>query len=173
MQNKIIFCLLFLLCLDAPAFAHRINFETELHAPAVTVKAFFSRTAPVANARVEIYAPGSDQPFQTGRTDKGGNFAFLPDNQGTWKAEIDDERGHTGQVLISIHDDFFNSSGDQAEPEGEISQVEAPQAGQAGNAAPEIPLLYRVIFGLSVIFNITALAYVFRIRQEINSRDGR
>jgi nickel transport protein len=172
MQNKIIFCLLFLLCLDAPAFAHRINFETELHAPAVTVKAFFSRTAPVANARVDIYAPDSSLPFQTGRTDNGGNFAFLPDNPGTWKAVIDDERGHTGQVLISIHDGFFESPGNEAVPET-VSQIAVPQAGQVENASSGVPLLYRVIFGLSVILNITALAYVFRIRQEINSREGR
>jgi nickel transport protein len=172
-MRTIILQLSFLLCINSLVFAHRMNLETERHAPAVTVKASFSRTAPVAGARVEIYAPGSDRPFQTGRTDTGGNFAFLPDNPGTWKAIIDDERGHTGQVLISLLEDFFEGPGHEAMPETESPEVSIPRADLVEHSAAEIPLLYRVIFGLSVIFNITVLAWVFRIRQEINSRDGR
>jgi hypothetical protein len=65
------------------SMAHSVNFETERHSPSVSVKVFFSRTSPLANASVVIYAPGNAQPFQTGRTDKAGYFAFCLMHRGT------------------------------------------------------------------------------------------
>jgi uncharacterized GH25 family protein len=76
----------------------------------VTVKAFFSRTAPVANAVVVINAPGDGQPYQSGRTDKSGNFAFIPNALGEWTVSVDDERGHIGKVVIPVSAVFLTGS---------------------------------------------------------------
>lgn len=171
MKKIIVLYFLFFMCVSPAIFAHRINFETQRHPPAVTVKAFFSRTAPLAGATVEIYAPGGEQPFQTGRTDTGGNFAFIPDTQGSWKVVIDDERGHTGHVLVSITGDFFQTAGDASPPDGaaDAPAVQEP-TGNETTAGAGIPAGYRVIFGLSLIVSITAVAYALRLRHELSSR---
>ncbi len=183
MKKVIILFVLFALCFNSKIIAHAINFETERHAPAVTVKAFFSRSAPLVNARVEIYAPESEQPFQTGRTDQKGIFAFVPTVTGNWRIRVDDERGHAGNVSVSISGNFFEAgeAGETEETE-ETGEITDPAA-EAENAAVyreeeaettilrDIPLAYRIIFGLSLIFGITAIIYASRVRQELNSRN--
>lgn len=170
MKKIIVLHLLFLLCIIPQSFAHRVNFETRQHAPAVTVKAFFSRTAPLAGASVEIYAP-DDKPFQTGRTDTDGNFAFIPNAAGSWKVVIDDERGHTGNLTVSITGDFFDTAEEAAAPAGPVQEPAAPAEIENDTAAAGgIPAFYRVIFGLLLIVSITAVAYALRLRQELSSR---
>lgn len=43
---------------------------------------------PMANAEVEVFAPGRpDRPAQVGKTDKDGKFRFEADQDGFWSAE--------------------------------------------------------------------------------------
>lgn len=43
---------------------------------------------PMANAEVQVYAPGDTKtPVITGRTDAGGKFSFEADRDGFWSAE--------------------------------------------------------------------------------------
>jgi nickel transport protein len=174
MKKIIVLYLLIFLCIIPQSFAHRVNFETRQHAPAVTVKAFFSASAPLAGAIVEIYAPGDDRPFQTGRTDTKGNFAFIPNATGSWRVVIDDERGHTGNVVVSITGDFFETAEEAAAPSDPLQEPAVPAEIEIDTAAAGgIPAVYRVIFGLLLIVSITAVAYALRLRQELSSRSQR
>ena len=182
------------------AHAHRVLFENTQHPPAVTVKAFFSRTSPLADAAVTVLAPGSDQPWQTGRTDKAGNFTFLPDQTGEWVVRVDDERGHVGRSAVNIAEAFFTgtqgqivrSDGSQAVTERfivtdddgkevvkEVTKTLShdEEHGEEGHrhieeevivkkkSRQEIPVIYRIIFGLALIVGITGFVYGWKARQ--------
>ena len=44
---------------------------------------------------VKVWAPDDDRiEFQNGRTDKNGKFSFVPDQEGTWRVEVNDGIGH-------------------------------------------------------------------------------
>ena len=173
MKKSILLCLVSIFGISAVTMAHSINFETEKHAPLVTVKAFFSRTSPLVNASVMIYAPDETQPYQTGRTDRAGYFAFMPDAVGNWTFTIDDERGHKDRLVISIDQVFFYGND---EIEGETGAY--PGAGESEKQVTgvvvekNIPYVYRVIFGLAVIFGITGIFYGIKARQALQKNNG-
>ncbi len=145
---------------------HGINFETEKYPPVVKVKSFFSATSPVIDARVMIYAPGETDPFQTGYTDRDGFFSFVPDTQGEWVFGIDDGMGHASRITITVGSDFF------APEEDPVADVDKEQeAAAVETTASEcvfmvgIPVIYRVLFGLALIFGITGIFYGIKTRQ--------
>lgn len=164
-------CLFLFFLFGITAQAHRILFETSQHPPAATVSAFFSRASPLADAAVTIMAPGSDQPWQTGRTDKTGNFAFLPDQPGEWIVRVDDERGHQGRTSVSITEAFFKTS---QHPEIDSStEVATEELHHAQDTKPdnfeasELPTIYRIILGIAIIFGITGIFYGWKARQKL------
>jgi len=173
MKKSILLCLVSIFGMSAVTLAHSINFETEKHAPLVTVKAFFSRTSPLVNAGVMIYAPDETQPYQTGRTDKAGYFAFMPNAVGDWAFAIDDERGHKDRLLISIDQGFFNGD-DQIVGEADADLRPEEVENQLTEVVQEknIPNVYRVIFGLAIIFGITGTLYGIKARQALQKNNG-
>ena len=145
------------LCCSAGVMAHAINFETSVKPPVVVVNAYFTATSPVSEALVEIYAPGSEQTYQTGRTDKSGNFAFLPDRTGDWSLKIDDERGHIDIVVVAVQDSFFDAASavdnDKVSPKKSLSN------------------LYRALIGLALIFGLTGIIYALKAKQALKNKD--
>jgi nickel transport protein len=59
----------------------------------------------MSHARVIITAPNSEKPFQTGKTDKNGRFAFCPDTPGPWRVVVDDETGHRLNLKMDVDED--------------------------------------------------------------------
>ncbi len=154
------------------AAAHSINFEVERHAPAVSVHSYFTRTSPLAGASVVIYAPGEDQPYQTGRTDRRGFFVFVPSVAGDWVFEIDDERGHRDRLEISIDENFVRGvTGREELPEEEAEDHYAEPAEKETVSAARIPFFYRVVFGLALIFGITGVFYGIRAKQSASKTE--
>ncbi len=149
------------------AAAHSINFEITRHAPVVSVNAYFTRTSPLAGASVLVYAPGQDQPYQTGRTDRQGFFAFIPSVAGDWVFEIDDERGHRDRLEISVTGGFISGvPEEEADIADEQEEVPAEPVAEEETVSPAaIPFFYRVVFGLALIFGITGIFYGIRARQ--------
>lgn len=146
------------------AMAHAIRFDVEKHPPVVMVHASFSPTSPIADANVEVYAPDSETPFQTGRTDPAGFFAFVPDQDGDWTVVVDDERGHRDRTVVSISEPFFGEGPGEGPDEEEAEPAPiAPQTPQ--QATNEIPVIYRIIFGLALIFGLTGIFYGMKARQ--------
>ncbi len=168
MKKTFIPVLLLLFCINPEVVAHAINFETGIHAPAVTVKAFFTRTAPLAGASVVVYAPGQDQPYQDGRTDREGYFAFVPGTTGNWTITVDDERGHRGRVVVSIDPGFFDEGGPVHSGEEE---TEVSDPAEVGPSTGNVPVGYSAITGLAVIFGITGIFYGYKSRQELNKKN--
>lgn len=168
------------------AHAHRVLFDCTQHPPVVTVKAFFSRTSPLADAAVTVLAPGSDQPWQTGRTDRAGNFTFLPDQTGAWTVRVDDERGHIGKTSVTISEAFFSATAlhivesDDAQMAAEhfvIMDEDGNEIEKVVSALmvekktiKETPIAYRIIFGLALIVGITGFVYGWKARQHLKKK---
>ena len=167
MIRSIFICLVFLISCSA-GMAHGINFETTKQPPAVTVKAFFSRTSPVANAQVTIFSPGDEQAYQSGRTDKAGNFAFIPNATGEWILIVDDERGHVDRVIVPVDNSFFDARlADEEDAEIEQMQIVV----QKGESGLGIPVFFRIIVGLALIFGLTGVIYGFKVKQALKTKN--
>ena len=167
MARSIPMIIVALFVLGPAAYAHSIQFEIKKQAPVVSVHAFFSETSPLAGSSVTIYAPGEDQPYQTGQTDRQGFFAFVPSVAGEWVLEIDDGHGHMHEANISIDENFMKggTAGEESpKDEGEESDA-APVMGEKTVSPAGIPLFYKIIFGLALIFGITGIYYGVRAKQ--------
>jgi nickel transport protein len=73
---------------------HSLNYHVEQKG--IAVRAFYTDKDPASYSQYEIYGPGDreDIPHQTGRTDKNGFLAFVPDKAGTWKVKLWGESSH-------------------------------------------------------------------------------
>lgn len=72
----------------------------------VVFEVFFSNGSPMAFAAVKVFSPGDQNvPYQTGRTDAGGRFAFVPSSEGMWRAEVDDGMGHKREISAEVRAD--------------------------------------------------------------------
>jgi nickel transport protein len=176
MKKSLIISTLFVLLFINLAMAHSIRVDMTLKSPAVTIYAGFSKTKPIANAKVEIYAPEAETHYQTGKTDINGNFAFLPNTFGEWKIKIDDEMGHARTTSISIPKEFFNTVDIEHDSENKsiskVVQIETEEEIETHHhhshtAITEIPLLYKAIFGLALIFGITGILYGYKANQKL------
>ncbi len=152
-------CALLMLIFSVDIMAHSIRFTVSQEPPVVIVQAAFSRTAPIVDASVEIFAPGNETLYQTGRTDKQGYFAFLPNEAGTWKVSVDDGMGHHDMITISISSEFFTQE--------EIITARDPEPQQMTYDA--IPVVYKIIFGLALIFGLTGIMYVIKARKMVKT----
>ncbi len=166
MRKSILLAIIAFFIVCAPAAGHAIQFETEKHPPVVRVKSFFSPTSPVADANVTIYAPGENDPHQSGYTDKEGFFAFTPDRSGEWRFEIDDGMGHADRITVKVSSNFFDS---EQESPGEIDKEEEAEAAERSSSecvfTEGIPVIYRVIFGLALILGVTGIIYGVKAKQ--------
>ncbi len=79
---------------ETDSLGHSINYQVEQQGMAL--RAFYSAKDPASYSQYEIWGPGDreDLPHQTGRTDKNGFLAFVPDRPGTWKVKIWGESSH-------------------------------------------------------------------------------
>ncbi len=164
MKKSLIISTLLILLYSTLAMAHSIRVDVNIQSPAVTIYAGFSKTNPIANAKVEVYAPETETPYQLGQTDINGNFAFLPNAFGEWQIKIDDEMGHARNTKINIPEDFFNTNNTGTESITKNVQIESEEENDTSHhhshiAITEIPLIYKAIFGLALIFGITGILY--------------
>jgi nickel transport protein len=84
--------LLVLLGFQLPLHAHTVNYEVQQKGMAVRV--FYTAQDPASYSEFEVYGPGDTLPHQTGRTDKNGFVAFVPERAGLWKLKILGESAH-------------------------------------------------------------------------------
>jgi nickel transport protein len=108
----------------------------------VVVSARYNTGEAMSYAKVRIAAPGTDIPFQSGRTDRNGRFCFFPDTQGDWRVVVDDEMGHRLQVTVPVDEGGLLKKGEGAAP------VVKSMLSRYENALIGISL----IFGLSGLF---------------------
>jgi nickel transport protein len=89
-------------CLSSPSLLHAHGVRGKLGSGGIVVTAEYDTGEPMSYARVEVSAPNTKIPFQSGRTDRNGCFVFFPDAKGMWKVAVDDEIGHRLEMEIPI-----------------------------------------------------------------------
>lgn len=130
------------LLLPAPALGHGMELSAG-HGPAAWARGEYSGGEPMSFVKARVLDPDG-QTHQVGNTDAQGRFAWLPDREGRWRVALDDGQGHRGEVGL----DWRPGSGPAAEQ---------PPADQAGPASQ--PLASRIVWGLSLIFWLSGLAF--------------
>ena len=105
-----------LLLFTSLAWGHRMHHEvSSAQAQVLTVSHAFGQQ-PIFEP-YQVFAPDSDMPFQTGRTDLQGRVSFLPDRPGRWRVVVSTEDGHGVEVRVRVDEALA------------ITQVENPGAG--------------------------------------------
>ncbi len=132
---------------------HSISYQVQ--EKGIAVRAFYSARDPAGYSQYEIWGPGDreDLPHQTGRTDRNGFLAFVPDRLGTWKIRLWGESSH------GYH--------------GFTTEVKVDkELGLESFSKPLLAAHTKLITGLSLIFGIFGI-YAFlrsRRRQERGTR---
>lgn len=151
--------------------AHKLEVNLTHHPPVVMVEAGFSgHHHGLSGGDVFIYAPGeAEKAFQTGQTDGAGKFAFIPNEAGEWKVVVDDGTGHRGEMVMVLEEKFF--SGEKTEPESEELEKqeelqEAVPEFEAASSRAQVPLLWKVLVGVSVLFGFAGILYGVKARQK-------
>lgn len=93
---------LFFMLPHAPLFAHDVRWEAERQKSALVLSIHYADGTLFAYEKYEILPPGSDTPFQTGRTDALGRAVFVPDRPGEWKIKFHSDDGHGGEAVIQV-----------------------------------------------------------------------
>lgn len=164
MKKPMLLSILLVMVCTGSSLAHAIRMQIEENPPAVTVWAGFSAATPLIDATMEVIAPDGETLFQSGRTDKQGRFAFLPHEAGEWTLKVDDGRGHRQTTRLHLSESFFGTEPDelateQLESGRDKADIVEQQSHHHHSHHDHIPLLYKIIFGLAVIFGITGIFY--------------
>lgn len=118
----------------SPLYAHGIKYS--LGSGGIVVRASFDNNQPANGLYVAVFAPGSSDKFQTGKSDLNGRFVFFPDRAGDWEVVAFDKMGHRLEIKIPVN---------------EAMKVGKKMEGHS------IPLLLKVVIGLSIIFGVFGL----------------
>jgi nickel transport protein len=136
--------LLPLLLAPAAAGAHEVLHEL-VPGHAAGLRVFESDGEPLADRAYELWSPSDVRaPWQTGRTDRAGWIAFVPDVAGGWRVKVVVPGGHGLDTTVQV-------GGAQAAPSGR------PAAG-AGFAL-------RPLVGAAVIVAIFAALFAWQRRR--------
>jgi len=126
---------------------------------AYCLTAMYDDGEPMSYAKVEIMAPETSLPFQSGRTDRNGTFVINTDIPGTWNVIVSDGMGHRLTLDFPV------------EPDKEPSQSSAREAHQAQQKAVAASLpngtnrYLQIICGLSLIFGVWGVLFGWKSRR--------
>jgi hypothetical protein len=169
-MRKTIFLSFCFLCLSVTiAMAHGIQVDYSLKYPQATLKFSFSKSSPLAHADVSVYSVETDELYISGKTDKNGEFVFMPDIPGDWTVKVDDGMGHRKTAVITIESDFFESDTIVQSTVKEHIHSDDCAHSQDQNHHHDhahIPMVYKIIFGLALIFGITGVWYGLKARKK-------
>jgi len=113
----------------------------------IGIEAQYDSGYPVAKVEVKVFSPADSQvPFQKGYSDKNGRFMFKPDTEGDWTIIFNDGTGHGFKTKLHIDKSKKNS--------------ENPVHNEP------VPLLYKILMGISIIFGLTGILLFFTSKKE-------
>lgn len=120
----------------------------------IAVRAFYTDKDPASYSQFEIYGPGDreDLPHQTGRTDKNGFLAFVPDRPWTWKVKI------WGESSPAYHSFTAEVKVDK-------------ELGLESFSKPLLATHTKMITGLSLIFGIFGIYAYLKSRKKQEGKD--
>ena len=87
-----------------PALAHGLRYA--VGTGGVTVQVLFDGGEPARDMFVTVFPPGSQDRFQTGKTDANGRFGFVPDRPGGWTVIACDRMGHRLEIPVPVGPDL-------------------------------------------------------------------
>ena len=143
---------LMVLGLASPVWAHGVVGKVQPGGLAVACS--YSSGEVMDYAKITIFAPGSNQPFQVGHADKNGRFCFYPDAPGEWRLTAEDGMGHRLELKVPVTD--------------LDTMKQMPPAPGAASVSASKSL--RVLTGISVIFGLSGFLFWW---QGIRSRRNR
>lgn len=86
---------------DNPVFAHGTHYTID-QTKAMVIRVEYDDGEPISYAEVKIFSPDDQKvEYQKGRTDKKGQFFFLPETAGEWKVVVSDGMGHGVVAKVS------------------------------------------------------------------------
>lgn len=142
---------LLLLCMAKQGHAHGVRGAIASQ-QATCVEVSYDDGEPLSYARVEVSAPDSGQPFQSGLADRNGLFCFRPDIPGDWRLVISDGMGHQLRLKNRVATNMTRSEQDLPVAPGRkigFSKVEG------------------VVTGMAVIFGCAGIMAWMRCRRKI------
>lgn len=152
-RNLWILSLIFALSLGR-VWAHGVEGEVRILSGAVVVTAWYDTGEPMSYARVEIYAPDSRFRFQSGRTDRNGRVAFVPDVPGTWRVIISDRLGHRLELRVKV-------------------TAPGESIGEVHGGGPPLPRPLAAVVGVVLVLGIFGWVRGFkRARRRAGDEDG-
>lgn len=153
-----------LLMIDATtAVAHGTAYRVLDKAAAVTTEFYYDDREPMQYAEVLIFSPFDEKiEYQNGRTDRLGRFAFYPESTGIWRIEVKDGMGHMVRGEIEVAADSTESP-ELVHSHQDNEPMAMGQLSRAGKTA----------FGLSLMFNLVAIAYLLKQRRAVKKRRER
>ena len=82
------------------ASAHGVNYQESGLRP-VALDFFYSTGELMSYLKAEVFSPSDEKiAYQSGRTDAGGRFAFVPDKPGKWRVVVNDDDGHRAAAAV-------------------------------------------------------------------------
>ena len=124
----------------SPLYAHGIKYS--LSSGGIGVHAFFDNDKPAVGLFVYVFAPGSSEKFQTGKTDLNGRFIFSPDRDGDWEVLIFDQMGHRLEVAVHV-DEAMSLKTDPA----------------AERSTRSLAKYEKALIGIGIIFGVSGLFF--------------
>jgi nickel transport protein len=147
----------------AAAGAHGTAYRVLDDARAVTAEFNYADGEPMQYAEVLVFSPLDEKvEYQNGRTDRRGRFAFYPDTAGTWHIEVQDGMGHLARGVIEVAPDATEQA-DSVHPNKDTQAMVSGPTSKSG----------KIALGLSLMFNVGAIAYLWKNRTAMKKRDGR
>ena len=146
------FILSLLLCIpSANLWAHGVDWILSSK-KTYGVEFTYDDESPMAYAEVKIFGPNdSTKLSQTGRTDKNGYFAFIPDADGQWLMAADDGAGHLAKAELSVS--LAAASGGAADISGApaVSSVNLDREIAKATKPMKIGLVISIFLNLALI----------------------
>ena len=141
-----------LLAVAPPVLAHEVLHEVQ-HGRAVAVHVWIHDGEDLANAQAVVFSPADGSiPYWSGRTDRSGWLAFVPDVPGRWRVRIVDSTGHGLDTAIEV----------AAPGTGGVASETAPETAPSGLTAAAV--LLRPLVGVVLIAVVFGLLYLRRRR---------
>ena len=143
------------LLIPGAAAAHGVGYRLS-DKNAVVMEFYYSTGEMMAYQETRVFSPrDAKNPYQSGRTDEFGRYAFVPDSSGEWKAIAQDIEGHRLEAVVRITEDFFVTDSANAEKTSAVTSERRP-------LPRGTELFWRAVIGVSVIFNIAAFVLLAR-----------
>jgi len=156
MKYKYFLSIILLFASAGLLLGHGVHVEVKQFSPLILVTSGYSAANPLKDASVSVFAPGEEEIFQNGRTDKCGVFSFKPDRAGAWKFVVDDEMGHKKETIIEINEAFFTKTPPQSSGNSSAQQPAVFCA---------LPISLKLLIGLSLIFGIFGIFSLIKARK--------